>query len=209
MALNTFVIINNITNLSDARYCAGMGADVLGFTLEPDQPSSISESTFKELTGWVAGVLFLAEFTTTSVQEINKLAAEHQLDFVLLNQNYTASDAKQIEKPVIIKLTFDNEKSADRLKALMEDYNGKAEYFLIDSENTEEISADYVSLLRDLCAKFPVIIGFGLNATNLLAILQQAEPAGVCLKGGHEIKPGLRNFDDLADMLELLQPEED
>ena len=29
MPLKTFVKVGNITNLSDARYCAGMGVDML------------------------------------------------------------------------------------------------------------------------------------------------------------------------------------
>jgi phosphoribosylanthranilate isomerase len=31
MPLKTFVKVGCITNLSDARYCAGMGVDMLGF----------------------------------------------------------------------------------------------------------------------------------------------------------------------------------
>ncbi|MFT7424854.1 MAG: phosphoribosylanthranilate isomerase, partial [Algoriphagus sp.] len=34
MALRTFVKINGITNLTDARYCSGMYVDLLGFTFE-------------------------------------------------------------------------------------------------------------------------------------------------------------------------------
>ncbi len=33
MALKTIVKVGNITNLSDARYCAVMGVDMLGFCL--------------------------------------------------------------------------------------------------------------------------------------------------------------------------------
>ncbi len=34
MSLNTFVYIRDVDNLSDARYCAGMGVDMIGFRLD-------------------------------------------------------------------------------------------------------------------------------------------------------------------------------
>lgn len=34
MALKTFVKISGVNNLSDARYCAGMGVNQLGFNIE-------------------------------------------------------------------------------------------------------------------------------------------------------------------------------
>jgi phosphoribosylanthranilate isomerase len=51
MALKTKVKAGNITNLSDARYCAGMGVDWLGFPADVVNPD-----TFKEITNWVTSL---------------------------------------------------------------------------------------------------------------------------------------------------------
>ncbi|MFM1835376.1 MAG: hypothetical protein RJA04_63, partial [Bacteroidota bacterium] len=48
--LKTLVKVSAITNLSDARYCAGMGVDLLGFPL-----GKISIDQFTEIRNWLAG----------------------------------------------------------------------------------------------------------------------------------------------------------
>jgi hypothetical protein len=56
MSLKTKVKAGNITNLSDARYCAGMGVDWLSFPAEKVNPVK-----FKEITDWVTGPQFVLE----------------------------------------------------------------------------------------------------------------------------------------------------
>ena len=73
MALRTFVKINGITNLTDARYCSGMYVDLLGFTFEEGADRLVSTTTFKEISGWVSGVDFVAEFEWASCEEIRKI----------------------------------------------------------------------------------------------------------------------------------------
>ena len=41
MSLQTFVKVGEITNLSDARYCAGMGVDLLGFNVVENTPGYV------------------------------------------------------------------------------------------------------------------------------------------------------------------------
>jgi len=54
--LKTKVKVSKVTNLSEARYCAGMGVDFLSFPV-----SSVDPKTYQEITGWVAGPLFGVE----------------------------------------------------------------------------------------------------------------------------------------------------
>ena len=56
MALSTFVKIDGVTNLSDARYCAGMYVDVLGFNLEESSQKFLNPTQYEEITGWVSGL---------------------------------------------------------------------------------------------------------------------------------------------------------
>ena len=72
MALKTFVKISAINNLSDARYCAGMGVDMLGFALEPTNPDSISPEKYTEIIGWLSGVKFVGEF-----EQSNQIGRAH------------------------------------------------------------------------------------------------------------------------------------
>ena len=53
MSLKTLVKVGGVTNLSDARYCAGMGVAILGFCPEPSRPDYVDLDKFKEITNWI------------------------------------------------------------------------------------------------------------------------------------------------------------
>ena len=61
MALRTFVKVSTISNLSDARYCAGMGVDLLGFCTIEEQDDYMHPARFQEIRGWVTGPKIVAE----------------------------------------------------------------------------------------------------------------------------------------------------
>jgi phosphoribosylanthranilate isomerase len=79
MSLKTKVKAGNITNLSDARYCAGMGVDWLSFPAEKVNPVK-----FKEITDWVTGPQFVleAEALENSMSSF-RLFSIHAPDFQL------------------------------------------------------------------------------------------------------------------------------
>jgi hypothetical protein len=96
MAYPTSILIRGINNLSDARYCAGMGADKLSFVLDPSLPGYLEPAVVKELAGWIAGVELMGEFGELSTPEINALATECALDAVLLRGLRSADELAEI-----------------------------------------------------------------------------------------------------------------
>ena len=77
MALKTKVKINRITNLTDARYCSGMYVDILGFCLEKGSPHFVSPTQFQEITGWISGIDYAAEFAEEDAYTIERTLAEY------------------------------------------------------------------------------------------------------------------------------------
>ena len=73
MALTTIVKVGNITNLSDARYCAGMGVDMLGFCFEKKSEQYIDPESYKEIIGWISGPQLVGEFDTNDETKILEL----------------------------------------------------------------------------------------------------------------------------------------
>src|SRR5688572_15531110 len=84
MPLKTLVKVGNITNLSDARYCAGMGVDMLGFRVIEGQENFVAPKLFQEIRGWVAGPKVVAELYGYS----------ENLDFNLILKNYAPDFAE-------------------------------------------------------------------------------------------------------------------
>ena len=205
MALKTLTLVTNINNLSDARYCAGMGVDILSFKLTENQPGYILPAAVNEITGWIAGVQVAGEFHESPTEEINQLAETCNLSQVLLTSCYLVDDLVKIKVPVIQQLSVNKDTTEDELVLHFEVYKEYVSAFLLTSPDFTIIDETNIPLLKSLTSRYPVILGFGLIKNNILTVLDQVNPSGIALKGSDEIKPGLKSFDELAEILELLE----
>jgi len=133
MTLRTLVKISAVTNLSDARYCAGMGVEMMGFNIDPNSPKFISSEKFKEISGWVAGVKFVGEYHSKEPFDIHSAIEEYGLDLVEVNVHYPGFHEVVPNIPVIAH--FDECEFIDRdgLKRFLDDYQMKVESFIFDS----------------------------------------------------------------------------
>ncbi|RDC63069.1 phosphoribosylanthranilate isomerase [Adhaeribacter pallidiroseus] len=205
MALITSVIVNGINNLSDARYCAGMGVDMIGFNLDDSQPGYMSPTDLQDIVGWVSGVKLVGEFRKTPVEQINELVDSCHLDYVQLNKQYLIDEIQQIKCPVIQRAHFTKDTIESELVEEMHLYKDHVAYFLVFSEDYTTIDDTNLRFLQDLARDFKVLIGLGISKENAMEVLQQINPAGIGLQGGQEIKPGLKDYDTLQEIFEVLE----
>lgn len=56
------VKVNSITNLTDARFCAGMGVEMLGFSMSEKHIRHIEADKVNGITGWLSGIKVVSEF---------------------------------------------------------------------------------------------------------------------------------------------------
>ncbi|ALJ01577.1 phosphoribosylanthranilate isomerase [Rufibacter tibetensis] len=205
MALNTIVLVNQITNLSDARYCAGMGVEMLGFSLQPGQPEHLSPAAFKEISGWVSGVKLVGEVTDLPIHELEELLLDYKVDMLQLNSLYFIEELDDLPLPIIMRILIDKDTVEERIISTLETYHQHVEYFLVDSEDFSFIDDTNLRFLSDISKKYPILLGFGLTKENTREALDKIHPAGIALKGGHEIRPGFKNFDELEEIFEQLE----
>jgi phosphoribosylanthranilate isomerase len=205
MALSTLTAVTEINNLSDARYCAGMGVDIIGFNLDQGQSSQVSPEAVREIAGWLAGVQLAGAFAGAGAEEINELARQCALNLVLLNPSYLVDDLSKINLPVILQVEVHKDSYERELVQMLKIYQPHVQYFLVNSTEFHTIDDTNLGFLQELARQFPLLLGFGLDKDNVVPVLEQVKPAGIALKGGHEIKPGLKSFDELADILETLE----
>lgn len=71
--------ICGITNLEDARFSSGAGADMLGFIMHPESPRNIEAKMAKEIVEWLHGPKYVGVFVDRETELINEM-----VDFVAL-----------------------------------------------------------------------------------------------------------------------------
>ena len=203
MPLRTTVKASNITNLSDARYCAGMGVEMIGFEMDDTSKNFVNVQKMREIRNWVAGVQIVGQTESEDLTEIEVLLAAYLPD--ILQVSHVSIIHKLGKKiPLIYKVEIDD-LAPDELDDLLQLVQGKVEYVLLESKKGELLNQDWLDFLGLLVAANPILLGFGLNATNVAEILGQIPLKGIALAGSHEVRPGYNDFGALMDMLEMLE----
>jgi phosphoribosylanthranilate isomerase len=205
MALKCLVKVSEVNNLSDARYCAGMGVEMIGFCLDENHPKFIEMARLREIAVWVSGVKVVGEVAGDDVENINYLAEQLNLDYIQLSHSISLEHITRIKKPVILKLDFDPE-NIDNIAIELQTMQKHVDFFILESRNFDTVKS-FEKLLHSWCSGYKIILGFGVRREDLDEILNVIKPYGLALKGGHEIKPGLKNFEELSEILEALEIE--
>ena len=199
MSLNTFVKVANVSNLSDARYCAGMGVDVIGFNVDPTSDEQVSSEDFKEITEWIAGVQYAGEFSNADLEQIKEVLKNYPLDYIEISSIKLVEKVQLLGKPIIVKLTIDTQEQLDELKGHLSYLDELAKLVVVKSYNPahfdqlDEKIAFYNGNLR-------LLKGYGIDANEQL----QKFP-GVELEATKEEKPGFKDYGEVMDVLEALE----
>ena len=203
MALKTFVKVSGVNNLSDARYCAGMGVDILGFNLNLGDEAHIPKEKFEEITGWVTGVQTSGEFGPAEPSVIQQVIGKYPIDYIEFSRPEFARELSTFGKALALRLDVSNT-AVDDMAAAMGFADDFCDYFVLESSK-DKLEEKQLKLIEGLARKYPVILGFGINAENIGVLLERIPLKGISIQGGHEIKPGLKDYGELADILEALE----
>ena len=183
MQTKPIVYVSRITNLSDARYCAGMGVDMLGFLIDPSHPDYVSPSAYLEMIGWVSGPRRVVEITEGMTPELDEVMASYAPDFIHVNAGALPHVGNP---PVPLLVSMDG-------PAQVLPHNNIA--FIIRS--AEQSSAEDKSGLEFL-------IALQHNVSSPMELLNRTGAAGFALQGSRETSPGLKDYDHLSKILEEL-----
>lgn len=204
MALSTLVKISNVTNLSDARYCAGMGVDMLGFSMDADAPDYVDPDRFAAIRGWVAGVQIVGETHSTDPVVIEQLVQTYQPDYLQVDDAAMLPYLASFDKPLILRVDLITTNPA-QLEAIVRDGSATAEYILLESEEAQPFTAEQQDVFYKLAGKYPILLGAGVTAENVHDLLDELPVRGIALRGGDEDKPGDKEFGELMDILEAIE----
>ncbi|WP_221390586.1 hypothetical protein [Dyadobacter sp. NIV53] len=204
--LTRTVKISNVTNLSDARYCAGMGVEMLGFSIDEDSPNYISPKKFDDICSWLAGVNLVAETAQTDPENIITALSQYAVHSVQVESsgllNYLHSE---LNLPLILRVSVDTYE-ANEISSILSRYEGDVSHFLLESDNNAQLSDEWIQVLGSLANEYPILVGFGLDDEYSVTALTNLFPSiGIALRGSEEIRPGYKDFGSMMDILEALE----
>ena len=205
MALKTKVKINRITNLTDARYCSGMYVDILGFCLEKGSPHFVSPTQFQEITGWISGIDYAAEFAEEDAYTIERTLAEYPgITWIESGDLETLVQLNSLGKTLIYRVKIEELDTLLPKTDLLREH----EITLHLTSINKSLSIDNEFIINKLSSQLNLFLGAGITPEKANSLCELPGLFGFALDSGDEIKPGLRDFDQLAAILENLELED-
>jgi phosphoribosylanthranilate isomerase len=183
MSLVTRVKVGNITSLSEARYCAGMGVDFLGFRLGKN---GLTGQAYQDIIGWISVpnlVLEAHRDTSLTLEDITTNFPGHYIEINKQQLSWLPSPHSFI----LCLKTSEWASVAPEIK-------GKPNIAFIELERDDDSQPSI--------STYPVMLR--VNNTRELEDALQSHAAAISLDGSPEQKPGLMDYGFVGEVLENL-----
>ncbi|MFN4082755.1 MAG: hypothetical protein ACK4K9_03920 [Bacteroidia bacterium] len=195
----TRIKLGSINNLSDARWAAAGNIDFIGFCFDGSSPNFIPPVKAQEIIEWTSGIGVVAEFGPNNTeQEILDITELLNADMVEISSTTNPQIISKLQIPVLVNINISDLNELDIEKKMAEFGNAKAYLFSASNNNYD------CNVLVNICQKHPVIWGLPTDKSSIKNILNSFNLYGVNLFAGNEEKTGIKDFDELADMVDLI-----
>lgn len=179
------VYVNRITNLSDARYCAGMGVDFLGFVMDPADPDYVSPELYHDLVGWVSGPARVLEIGEAIFNE-DQVQERYAPDFLHIPYSRLGEFANTRWK-LMVEIPVNQ--WAPGLPS-----NPQLAFWILAGLSKPSLSK----------SDAPYFISGPSFDGSVAEHLRSCGARGIVLSGSQESAPGLKDYDHLSQVLEEL-----
>lgn len=186
MSLKARVKVGGVTSLSEARYCAGMGVELLGF---PVGTGGLTPEQYKQIIDWLSGPELILEASHSSTLHLSEITAAYPGHYIQINTGQI-SWLQESDLKFIVSI------NASEWPALKAELTRHRNIAFVDLHHAD--IQDAVEIGKN----FPVL--FNAESTNLESIIA-SKVAGISLAGSREERPGLQDYSKLAEVLEQLE----
>jgi len=192
--LKTKVILSEVTNLSEARYAAGMGVEHLSFNLDPAGGKFVTADLVKSITEWVSGVSIIGNIGSRPVKNLQ----DYPLNLMQVSNIQLLEQGK--DQILYLKV---NEENINSISSAMAENSSIVVFFILSFE--EKLIHLHNAKLSKLCENFNIYLSTSFNPDSMLEILDSLKPQGIVLYGNKEDRPGNTSYDGIAEVLEQLE----
>jgi phosphoribosylanthranilate isomerase len=201
--VSTRLKICGITSFNDAKACAELGVDYLGFNFFSSSPRFIfpkrASSIIQNLPQKIKSVAIIVRPKLSEVMDIIKQTG---VDLVQIIEPLDFGDFYQIPVPVIITKRVN--------KGVSEEYNlNGASMILFDTYTKNELGGsgkifDW-SLIPESIPREKLVLAGGITPVNVEEALIKVKPAIIDVASGAEIKPGIKDLNKVRQLVAILR----
>jgi phosphoribosylanthranilate isomerase len=189
--------ICGLSEVDQALAAADSGADYIGLVFAPSHRQVTREKAtqiVKSLQSYKSRISVVGVFVNLSVQEVNSISDDCDLDLVQLSGDETFNYCRNINLPVIKVIHISKTSSAHDIIRKIQEGNlllsGKRIFYLLDSY----VKAAYggtgqmfnLQLAKEVSIFHPVIVAGGLTPENVGQLIEEVKPWGVDVSSGIE-----------------------
>ncbi len=204
----------SITNLTDARYFAAREVEWLGFPIGAGE-GLIEAVKVKAIAEWVDGVKIVGEFPFSTPEEIRLLSQQIGLDAVQVGMFISPQDIAALKGLTVIKeVVISDQLSATELEDHLAGYTDVCDFFLLNfsaaglSWKALQSGHPYsIDFLKNICQKYAVILNLDFHHEEVTEVIRAINPLALAVSGGEEERVGVKSFDQLDEMLDMLEIE--
>jgi phosphoribosylanthranilate isomerase len=171
---------------------------MIGFVMDKFSVDYTSPEKLKEIKSWVAGVKIVGETQGADYEDVKALVESYEIDFLQISEARLLPQIVDLGKPIILKLEFESA----HLEDYLERYSQFVEFFLVGGVDFSDF-ARYT--LKDYSYNYSIVLDFGITAEIVNELLEEMPINGIALKGSSEIRPGYKDYDELSEILEVLE----
>lgn len=205
MQYATHIKLGKITNLSDARFAAAAGVAYIGFCFDQTSSAYIAPIKAKEMIDWITGSTIVAEFGNQSLEEITDITDLLDIAAVQIENDESPERLLSLGKAVIKRVNV-SEYNHQQLIGLIDYFSNAVDAFQFYPHTS--ITDFPETAFKALNQKGNIFWEVDGTTEAIHAWVIKHKPFGIHLNGGEEEKAGLRDFDQLNELLEALNSED-
>lgn len=189
------LLITGVSNLTDARYFAAVDADYIGFKINSFDDKYINEVSISEIMNWVEGPSLAVETSVQVEQDLESLG-ELEPSLVIIPP-FGEFEAPKSMMTMRVHLANQN---------LVLDNN--ANYHMVDFyAESVRLTDEWISKIEELASSHTVFVKPLPLVEEVEKLLKIDSIEGVVLMGSEEEEVGLKSFEEVDDIIDLLVEE--
>ncbi|HMG16759.1 MAG TPA: hypothetical protein VK590_14990 [Saprospiraceae bacterium] len=199
----TQVLADKLTHLTDARYFAARGVDILCFSIPEEQALDKALMSIHAILSWVEGPKIYLRPGFRSTEEIISLCNDLNPEAIIVPYLGEAIEKDLLNCKLVLDLIIESEDFVETGLELI--YNANPDGIICEIRNKKDLYSSWLlSFLSSVPKEIVIFIKLSFAYVDPLSLLE-LPIQGIAIEGSLEEKLGLKSFDKIDSLLDELE----